>query len=288
MPPTAASLDDPHGRASEEHNLFAIEMGRLFRSSWCYGLHSGRLRPAGRQICLRVGGREVVFVAREDGAGSAFPNICLHKGERLLEPDSTERAALIRCVHHGWYYDLDGRLMGGPGFDLASRARRPSLPCIPTVAVDGHVLAGPGTGSGGTVAAPSLGGILVASQLVDSADVEVGLGWKAATASVLRRGWSLVLPNLAVARRDGWQLLLRMEPLAAARTGLSLERCATGSAGSSPAAPELMRNLADSMIGARDGHAARADLTRAATFEEVERRVTALIGEGRAYLFSEG
>ncbi len=55
-------------------------------------------------------GRESVVVARQgDGSLRGFHNVCMHRGNRLVEPG---RGSVRRftCLFHGWRYGIDGSL----------------------------------------------------------------------------------------------------------------------------------------------------------------------------------
>src|SRR3546814_12046227 len=63
----------------------------------------------------------------------AFPNVCLHRGNRL-RPEGLGNAENFRCMYHHWTYGLDGKIERIPDLDTFPQgcppgARLPSYPC---------------------------------------------------------------------------------------------------------------------------------------------------------------
>ncbi|MGH2734994.1 MAG: Rieske 2Fe-2S domain-containing protein [Actinomycetota bacterium] len=208
----------PDGAFTSE-SLFVREMGRLFRSRWCFALPTGYLQVPGHRACLRVAGRELVVIADREGDIRAFPNHCLHKGETFLHPGQDGTSSLLRCPHHGWCYALDGRLVRGPGFDLSSRPRAPSLPAVPLSARGACLLVGPGTGGDHVVVRRAPG------EFAEPWVASVAANWKLVARILCERGWTYALPNLASRERE----LLRLEPRAPGWTDIVLHATGRGS-----------------------------------------------------------
>jgi nitrite reductase/ring-hydroxylating ferredoxin subunit len=55
-------------------------------------------------------GRESVLIVRQTGGGiAAFHNVCMHRGNRLVEPGRGS-ARRFTCLYHAWKYGIDGAL----------------------------------------------------------------------------------------------------------------------------------------------------------------------------------
>ncbi|MGQ0501421.1 MAG: aromatic ring-hydroxylating oxygenase subunit alpha [Panacagrimonas sp.] len=74
-------------------------------------------------------GIPILVVRGNDGRVRAFLNVCRHRGARLVDGCSAQRA--FTCPYHGWTYGLDGALRGVPdqrnfpGLDRASQGLVP-------------------------------------------------------------------------------------------------------------------------------------------------------------------
>lgn len=211
--------------AFHDDKLFGAELALLFRSRWCFALHAGRLGAGREWVCLRVGGREILFVTGDDGQIRAFPNRCLHKGESFLEAGATERSAVLRCHHHGWVYGLEGHLIAGPGFDLSSRARSPVLPTVPVFRDGPFVFVGPEMSVQSSGRLPEVGSLLVTADelLVDHSTLEMRVNWKVVARFLCERGWIYRVPHVLTFRDQSGPILARLEPLAPARTLVDVE-----------------------------------------------------------------
>lgn len=219
--------------AFEDAGYFRRETGRFFRGQPCYAMHAGHLQP-GDQRCVRVGGRELILLLDPDRHVRAFPNRCVHKGERLLMPDDVTRSSMLRCPHHGWTYALDGRLLRGPGFDVSGRAKVPLLPPVGVSLQGGLVVVAAESSRDHDGHHPTADPFPDDATLT-SAQVEVGVNWKLVLQAACETGWGLVLPNASVLEGKGWTMILRWEPLGPQETQLVLERCRTPSAADVPA-----------------------------------------------------
>jgi len=102
---------------------FADEREAVFLRDWfCVGRTEAIPTP-GDYATVEVAGESVVVVRDEEGAVSAFYNLCRHRGSRLVEPRPEPSASTgrhgrfersLRCPYHGWSYSLKGGLKAAP------------------------------------------------------------------------------------------------------------------------------------------------------------------------------
>lgn len=283
-----AVLNELPRSALEQELYFRREVGRLFRTRWCFALHAGYLQ-GGRQACLRVGGRELILVLDPDQRVRAFPNRCLHKGERLLGPGATERSSMLRCPHHGWTYGLDGRLVSGPGFDVSKRATVPFLPPVAVSMLRNCIIVAPETARAEGDPCMKIDADIHGETLVGHSTIEAGFNWKLIARVLCERGWVFALPNLAVLKGRGWTLLLRSEPLAPDSTELGLDRCSTGASADAPGTDVLTEIVAAARV-LREAQDRTNDMAAAPEdrlVDELEAAMLDAIEKGRTYLLSD-
>ena len=109
------------------------EWQHIWTKVWLLAGRSDDIPNAGDYICTDVGRESVIIVRQADGTLRAFPNVCLHRGNRL-RPEGLGNAARFRCMYHHWTYDLEGKICRIPDLDSFPQGgppegRLPSLPC---------------------------------------------------------------------------------------------------------------------------------------------------------------
>jgi phenylpropionate dioxygenase-like ring-hydroxylating dioxygenase large terminal subunit len=72
------------------------------------GLASDVASPGDYSTC-EIGRESVLIVRQADGGLAAFHNVCLHRGNRLVEP-GRGHVRRFTCLFHAWRYGIDGRL----------------------------------------------------------------------------------------------------------------------------------------------------------------------------------
>ena len=106
----------------------------MWTKVWLLGGRSDDMKEPGDYICTEIGKESVLIVRQADGSVRAFPNVCLHRGNKL-RPEGRGNAEQFRCMYHHWTYDLDGAISPHPRSRHlpAGRRRRamtlPSYPC---------------------------------------------------------------------------------------------------------------------------------------------------------------
>lgn len=102
------------GRYYTSEEVFGNEVELIFTSSWtCLG-RSETVTEAGQFQVHQLYDESILVVRGKDARLRAFHNMCRHRGARLcLESAGTFRKS-VRCMYHGWSYDLDGRLKAAP------------------------------------------------------------------------------------------------------------------------------------------------------------------------------
>lgn len=110
-----------------DDSMPSLDRRAVLDRSWHLVAHVSRLRESGDHVVADCGGLPVIAVRGADGAIRAFHNVCRHRAGPLARCDGRGANAL-RCLYHGWTYDLEGRLKSAPemgaadGFDIASIA----------------------------------------------------------------------------------------------------------------------------------------------------------------------
>ena len=84
------------------------EQERIFRRTWQYVGHAGRVEKVGDRFGAWAGDVPVLVLRDEDGP-RAFLNVCRHRGSRVVSAACGKRSR-FPCPYHGWTYDNAGDL----------------------------------------------------------------------------------------------------------------------------------------------------------------------------------
>jgi len=108
-------------------------MGNLMRRFWLPVLLEEELPPpGGAPVRLRVLGENLVAVHDPDGRIGVVEGYCAHRRAGLFF--GRNEAGGIRCVYHGWKFDLDGNCVDMPSDPLnSSYKERVKIGAYPTV-----------------------------------------------------------------------------------------------------------------------------------------------------------
>src|SRR3954468_1447589 len=105
--------------------------GRLLRSYWQPAALGEELPQGGPPIPLRLFGEDLVMFRDETQRIGLLDLHCSHRATDLSY-GRTEDGGL-RCVYHGWLYDVNGRCLETPAEPEASNLkltiRHPAYPC---------------------------------------------------------------------------------------------------------------------------------------------------------------
>ena len=85
------------------------EQRDLWPHVWLLAGFESDLPEPGSYFTHEVGRESVVVLRQEDGEIRAFHNVCMHRGNRLIEP-GMGKVRGITCLFHAWRYGIDGRL----------------------------------------------------------------------------------------------------------------------------------------------------------------------------------
>jgi phthalate 4,5-dioxygenase len=88
-------------------------VGRLLRQYWQPALlASGLPEPDGSPLRLRLLGEDLIAFRTSYGTIGVLGNHCPHRGASLFFGRNEESG--LRCVYHGWKFDVDGRCVDMP------------------------------------------------------------------------------------------------------------------------------------------------------------------------------
>lgn len=86
-----------------------LDRDAVFVRAWHLIAHVCQLPATGDHVIADLAGVPVIAVRGDDGAIRVLHNVCRHRAGPLARCDGRGAKAL-RCLYHGWTYDLDGRL----------------------------------------------------------------------------------------------------------------------------------------------------------------------------------
>jgi phthalate 4,5-dioxygenase oxygenase subunit len=106
-------------------------MGDLLRLYWIPFYPGRDLGPDGQPKRVKLLGEDLVAFRDSSGRPGLVANACPHRGAPLMFARNEECG--LRCVYHGWKFDVDGRALDMPaepaGSRLKERVRLTSYPC---------------------------------------------------------------------------------------------------------------------------------------------------------------
>src|SRR5262245_29096939 len=131
MPRTRIALPkrgDPEGMLSVEDNEILCRvgpgtpMGSLMRHYWIPAVRSDELpAPDCPPVRIRLLGESLIAFRATSGAVGLIQNACPHRGASLFFGRIEEEG--LRCVYHGWKFDVSGQCIDMPSEPAESNFR---------------------------------------------------------------------------------------------------------------------------------------------------------------------
>jgi nitrite reductase/ring-hydroxylating ferredoxin subunit len=108
-------------------------MGALMRQYWVPAALSTELpEPDGPPLRVRLLGEDLIGFRTTSGAVGLIQNNCPHRGMSLFYGRNEEEG--LRCVYHGWKFDVAGRCVDMPSepaeSDFRRKVRARAYPCL--------------------------------------------------------------------------------------------------------------------------------------------------------------
>ena len=108
-------------------------MGNLMRQYWVPAALSSELpEPDGAPLRVRLLGEDLIAFRVSSGAVGLIQNSCPHRGASLFY--GRNEAEGLRCVYHGWKFDVGGRCVDMPiepaESNFKQKVRAVTYPCV--------------------------------------------------------------------------------------------------------------------------------------------------------------
>src|SRR5437764_7255067 len=87
-------------------------MGDLMRRYWLPFMYSSELEPDGAPLGVGLLGEDLIVFRETNGRIGLLDTHCAHRGASLFFGRNEECG--LRCVYHGWKYDVDGNCVDMP------------------------------------------------------------------------------------------------------------------------------------------------------------------------------
>src|ERR687898_3041580 len=105
--------------------------GELMRRYWQPAALSEELPPGGAPLPVTLFGEELVLFRDDQGRLGLIGLHCSHRGADLSYGRLEDGG--LRCIYHGWLYDVNGRCLEQPGEPAGStfheRIHQTAYPC---------------------------------------------------------------------------------------------------------------------------------------------------------------
>lgn len=103
-------------RVFSDPEVYQLEMERLFSRTWNIVGHVSEIPNPGDFVTRTIGEDPVIVVRRRDGEIECLLNMCSHRGAMVVREEAGN-ANVLRCIYHGWIFNLDGSVRGMPWKD---------------------------------------------------------------------------------------------------------------------------------------------------------------------------
>lgn len=111
------------------------EWQHMWKRIWHVGGRTSQLEEPGDFIVHNFKHESVIMIRQEDGSIRAFFNVCLHRGNRLVNVAEGGVAKHLTCPYHNWKWNINGALdevqdpEDFPQGDPCDKLRMKELPC---------------------------------------------------------------------------------------------------------------------------------------------------------------
>ena len=106
--------------------------GDLIRRYWQPAALSEELPPGGAPVPVRLLGEDLVVFRDDKGCPGLLGIHCSHRGADLSYGRVEDGG--LRCIYHGWLYDIQGKCLDQPGEpgggEHRGSIRHPAYPCV--------------------------------------------------------------------------------------------------------------------------------------------------------------
>ncbi|MGE3985496.1 MAG: Rieske 2Fe-2S domain-containing protein, partial [Dehalococcoidia bacterium] len=102
-------------RIFSDQRIFELEMERIFARAWNFMAHDSQIPNPGDFFLSFIGEDRVIVVRDNDGLPQVLVNSCRHRGNAVCRAEEGHASSFM-CTYHGWTFDLQGKLVGVPGF----------------------------------------------------------------------------------------------------------------------------------------------------------------------------
>jgi phthalate 4,5-dioxygenase len=107
-------------------------MGNLMRQFWLPVLLDWELEADGEPLRVRLLGEDLIAFRRTDGRVGMIQDACMHRGASLFFGRNEENG--LRCVYHGWKYDVTGQCVDMPNepaeSNFKAKIKATAYPCV--------------------------------------------------------------------------------------------------------------------------------------------------------------
>src|SRR5438309_7350854 len=123
--------------SKEQNDLITLTgrgtpMGDMIRRYWLPALLSEEIPgPDSPPVQVRILGEDLVAFRDSKGRIGLLDEHCSHRGTSLFYGRNEDCG--LRCIYHGWKYDIDGNVIETPaeppGSTLKNKVRHTAYPC---------------------------------------------------------------------------------------------------------------------------------------------------------------
>jgi phenylpropionate dioxygenase-like ring-hydroxylating dioxygenase large terminal subunit len=98
-----------------DQEIYERELEHIFARAWNFMCHESQVPNTGDFFLTYIGEDRVIVVRDKNGDPRVLLNTCRHRGNAVCRAEEGHATSFM-CTYHGWTYDLQGRLVGVPGF----------------------------------------------------------------------------------------------------------------------------------------------------------------------------
>ncbi len=99
-----------------DEEIYQEELRKIFARAWNFICHESQLPESGSFFANYIGEDQVIAVRDRQDRIHVLLNSCPHRGNTVCRAEQGRTRSFF-CPYHGWNFDLDGTLVGMPGFE---------------------------------------------------------------------------------------------------------------------------------------------------------------------------